>query len=90
MESIALGYLGLEEETIKNLHHDNTGSEAFNRSVLRYWRKNIPKLNKFRLVTVAHVAAAMLSSMILYSVSVLALNVLKLSRLDILNKVLEH
>ena len=38
MESIALGYLGVEEETIKNLkaeHRENI--EAFNRSLIRNW-----------------------------------------------------
>ena len=38
METIALRYLGLKEETIANLHHENQGkTEAFNRSVLRHW-----------------------------------------------------
>ena len=38
MESIALGYLGIEEETIKNLKFENQGkAEAFNRSLLRQW-----------------------------------------------------
>ena len=38
MESIAFGYLGAEEETIKNLkaeHRENI--EAFNRSNIRNW-----------------------------------------------------
>ena len=38
MESIGLGYLGIEEETIRNLkaeHRENI--EAFNRSLIRNW-----------------------------------------------------
>ena len=38
MESIALGYLGIEEETIRNLKHENRESaQSFNRSLLRHW-----------------------------------------------------
>ena len=39
MESIALGYLGIEQETIDSYraaHRENT--EAFNREILRLWR----------------------------------------------------
>ena len=40
MESIAEGYLEIEPKTIKNLHHENQGkADAFNRSVLRYWKE---------------------------------------------------
>ena len=38
MESIALGYLGFDQEVIDSLkvaHRDNT--EAFNRAILRRW-----------------------------------------------------
>ena len=38
MESIALGYLGIEEETIKNFKAEKRDdAEAFNRSVIRRW-----------------------------------------------------
>ena len=47
MESIAEGYLEIEEETIKNLQHENKGkAEAFNRSVLRYWKNKNPETNQ--------------------------------------------
>ena len=47
MESIAEGYLEIEEETIKNLYHENKGkAEAFNRSVLRYWKNKNPETNQ--------------------------------------------
>ena len=38
MESIALGYLGFEEETIKNRKYENKdNAEAFNRDVINTW-----------------------------------------------------
>ena len=38
MESIALGYLNFDEETIKNLHYEHRGNaEAFNRDILKRW-----------------------------------------------------
>ena len=37
MESIAEGYLNMDPETIKNIRHDASNSEAFNRNVIRYW-----------------------------------------------------
>ena len=38
MESIALGYLGIEDEMIKNLKtEDRENIEAFNRSIIRNW-----------------------------------------------------
>ena len=38
MESIALGYLGLEDETIKNVKYENKdNAEAFNRDIIRRW-----------------------------------------------------
>ena len=43
MESIALGYLDIEEETIKNLRdvrRDNV--EAFNRDIIRHWMHKNP------------------------------------------------
>ena len=61
MESIALGYLGIEEETIKNFkdaRRDNL--EAFNRDIIQHWvyknpeedqvgvRKNSLLFSKFR------------------------------------------
>ena len=38
MESIALGYFNIDEETIKNLHYEHRGNaEAFNRDILKMW-----------------------------------------------------
>ena len=37
MESIALKYLGIEQETIDTLREDSNGTEAFNRSIIRNW-----------------------------------------------------
>ena len=50
MECIAVTYLGIEEETIKNLkaeHRENV--EAFNRSVLRYWRNKNGGANEIQV-----------------------------------------
>ena len=39
METIALGYLGIKEEIVKQLRQENKGqSEAFNRAVLINWK----------------------------------------------------
>ena len=37
MESIAEGYLDIDDTTIRNLRRDASNSEAFNRDVIRYW-----------------------------------------------------
>ena len=38
MDSLALGYLGIEEETIKNFKYEKRDdTEAFNRSIIRRW-----------------------------------------------------
>ena len=37
METVALGYLGLEEEPIVSLRDEHKYSDAFNRAVLRKW-----------------------------------------------------
>ena len=37
MESIAEGYMDIDNETVKNLRRDASNSEGFNRDVLRYW-----------------------------------------------------
>ena len=38
MESLALGYLDLSEETVKSLRYENRGDrEAFKRDILRKW-----------------------------------------------------
>ena len=53
MKSIALGYLDLDEETIKNLEEENKNDvEAFNREVLKKWEyknngSNQVKVSKF-------------------------------------------
>ena len=47
MESIALGYLGIEEETIKNFkeaRRDNL--EAFNRDIIQHWVCKNPEPNQ--------------------------------------------
>ena len=43
MESIALGYLNFDEETIKSLRYEHRGNaEAFNRDILRRWAYQNP------------------------------------------------
>ena len=43
MESIALGYLNFDEETIKNLRYENRdNAEAFNRDILKRWAYQNP------------------------------------------------
>ena len=37
MESIALGYLGIEQERIDSLRDERRGSDAFKRSLIRDW-----------------------------------------------------
>ena len=50
MESIALGYLDIEEETIKNFRdarRDNM--EAFNRDIIRHWVDKNPEPNQIEV-----------------------------------------
>ena len=50
MESIALGYLGIEEETIKNFRdarRDNI--EAFNRDIIQHWGYKNPEPNQMQV-----------------------------------------
>ena len=43
MESIALGYLNFDDETIKNLQYEHRGNaEAFNRDILKRWAYQNP------------------------------------------------
>ena len=43
METIALGYLGVKEEMVKQLRQENKDqSEAFNRAVLTKWKNMNP------------------------------------------------
>ena len=43
MESIAVGYLNFDEETIKSLRYESRGNfEAFNRDILRRWAYQNP------------------------------------------------
>ena len=43
MESIAVGYFKIDEETIKNLRYEHRGNaEAFNRGVLKLWANQNP------------------------------------------------
>ena len=37
MESIAEGYMDIDDATIRNIRRDASNSEAFNRDVIRYW-----------------------------------------------------
>ena len=44
MEAIAEGYIGIPNETIKNLQYDNKGkAHAFNKEAIRYWAKKNPE-----------------------------------------------
>ena len=42
MESIALGYLNIDNSIVKNMKREETG-EAFNREVIYHWRNKNPK-----------------------------------------------
>ena len=47
MESIALGYLGIEEETIKNFKDARRENlEAFNRDIIQHWVCKNPEPNQ--------------------------------------------
>ena len=49
METIALGYLGVKEEMVKQLRQENKDqSEVFNRAVLTKW-KNMSSQRKIKL-----------------------------------------
>ena len=37
MASIAIAYMGINQETVKNIRHDNSNSEAFNREIIQTW-----------------------------------------------------
>ena len=57
MESIALGYLNINEEIIKSLRYEHRGnSEAFNRDILKKWAYRNPGANQVevrkKLVTI--------------------------------------
>ena len=46
MESMARAYLGLKDETVKNIKRDSDSSEAFNRDVLKNWANRNSGLNQ--------------------------------------------
>ena len=50
MESIAEGYMDMDNETVKNIRRDASNSEAFNRDVIRYWtnKNSGPSQNRVR------------------------------------------
>ena len=43
MESIAEGYMDINDVTIKNIRRDASNSEAFNRDVIRHWANKHPE-----------------------------------------------
>ena len=50
MESIALGHLDLDEETVNSLHYEYKDDfEAFNRDILRYWITQNPGPNQVKV-----------------------------------------
>ena len=50
MESIALGYLNFDDETIKNLHYEHRGNaEAFNRDILKRWAYQNPSPDQVKV-----------------------------------------
>ena len=52
MESIALGYLGIEDPVIKNIKQENRdNAEAFNREVIRHWICKNPEPNQAEVRT---------------------------------------
>ena len=49
MESIALGYLDIEDPTIKNMKRDTDNAEAFNREIIRHWMHKNPEPNQVQV-----------------------------------------
>ena len=50
MESIALGYLNIDDEIIKSLRYEHRGnSEAFNRDILKRWAYRNPGSNQVKV-----------------------------------------
>ena len=50
MESIALGYLDIEDPVIKNIKHENRdNAEAFNREIIRKWMHRNPEPNQVQV-----------------------------------------
>ena len=50
MESIALGYLDIEDPVIKNIKHENRdNAEAFNREIIRNWRQRNSEPNRVQI-----------------------------------------
>ena len=47
IELIAIPYLGFNDETVKNLEHDNAGNdEKFNREIFQAWANKNPGNNQ--------------------------------------------
>ena len=42
MESIAVNYMDISDVTVKNIRHDASGSEAFNREIFHRWKNQNP------------------------------------------------
>ena len=42
MESIAEGYMDIDDATIRNIRRDASNSEAFNRSIIKHWKNMNP------------------------------------------------
>ena len=50
MESIALGYLEIDDPKIKNIKHENRDNmEAFNREIIRHWMHKNPEPNQLQV-----------------------------------------
>ena len=43
MTSIAEGYMGINNETVRNIRRNEGNSEAFNRAILRHWTNKHPE-----------------------------------------------
>ena len=42
LASIAVNYMGISDVTVKNIRHDASGSEAFNREIFQRWKNQNP------------------------------------------------
>ena len=54
MESIALGYLDIEDPIIKNMKLDTDNAEAFNREIIRHWMHKNPEQNQCQVKKFRH------------------------------------
>ena len=55
MESIAEGYMDIDEATVKNLQYENKGqAQAFNGEIIRYWVNKHSGPTQIQVTTLKH------------------------------------